>query len=177
MIDEKTLMNMVLLEKKLRLNPKFLNLVLLENQKLTSSGDKCIDLLQKEILNMFKIKQTKENLFIFRNAELYYPDNDEFKTIPIQKKFNIISNGNLNIGDFIPPMKCIFTRRYTTTDPISSHVDVDVDVDEATAGETSLGTDRNESRANYTLKNEEICLFPNKRVENKPIILITGSVS
>lgn len=102
MIEKTILLDMIQFEADMRTSDKFLQLVEKEHSDYNTNGTTVVKLLQESILEVFDIDVTDENLYWFRNPEIFYPDEPKFKDIPIQKKFNIIHNGQFMTGDFIP---------------------------------------------------------------------------
>ena len=102
MIEKAILLDMIKLEADMRTSDKFLQLVEKEHSDYNTNGTTVVKLLQDSILEVFNVEVTDENLYWFRNPEIFYPDEPKFKEIPIQKKFNIINNGQFTTGDFIP---------------------------------------------------------------------------
>lgn len=57
--------------------------------------------LQKSVIRDFGIADIEYGLTNLRLAHLLYPDEHDFKQIPLYVKYNRCRQGNLNCGDFI----------------------------------------------------------------------------
>lgn len=98
-------MELVEEEARLRVSTGFLDEVELEEREGKTDGTVAIQRMQEELVR--KHGHPVEMVEVLRSARIWYPGVQQFWDLPIQVKHNIMSEGVLSPGDFLPDLDLV----------------------------------------------------------------------
>lgn len=104
-LSKEELLKLVEEEARLRVSTGFLDEVELEEREGKTDGTVAIQRMQEELVR--KHGHPVEMVEVLRSARIWYPGVQQFWDLPIQVKHNIMSEGVLSPGDFLPDLDLV----------------------------------------------------------------------
>jgi len=104
-LSKEELLEMVEEEARLRVSTGFLDEVEQEEREGKTDGTVAIQRMQEELVR--KHGHQVEMVEVLRSARIWYPGVQQFWDLPIQVKHNIMSEGVLSPGDFLPDLDLV----------------------------------------------------------------------
>jgi len=104
-LSKEELLEMVEEEARLRVSTGFLDEVEQEEREGKTDGTVAIQRMQEELVR--KHGHQVEMVEVLRSARIWYPGVQQFWDLPIQVKHNIMSEGVLSHGDFLPDLDLV----------------------------------------------------------------------
>jgi hypothetical protein len=104
-LSKEELLELVEEEARLRVSTGFLDEVELEEREGKTDGTVAIQRMQEELVR--KHGHPVEMVEVLRSARIWYPGVQQFWDLPIQVKHNIMSEGVLSPGDFLPDLDLV----------------------------------------------------------------------
>jgi len=104
-LSKEELLELVEEEARLRVSTDFLDEVEVEEREGKTDGTVAIQRMQQELVR--KHGHQVEMVEVLRSARIWYPGVQQFWDLPIQVKHNIMSEGALSPGDFLPDLDLV----------------------------------------------------------------------
>jgi hypothetical protein len=104
-LSKEELLELVEEEARLRVSTDFLDEVEVEEREGKTDGTVAIQRMQEELVR--KHGHPVEMVEVLRSARIWYPGVQQFWDLPIQVKHNIMSEGVLSPGDFLPDLDLV----------------------------------------------------------------------